>query len=844
LLSSTNPSATGADPQPPGRDDRTTWAPPAVLTAAMLAWLWPFGVGGKMPVGGDVTSFSIGLMGVLSRALRAGRLPLWNDLWGYGFPGVAESQMGVFYPPHWAVYGLLSVEAAYAVSMVAHTLWGALGAFWAARRFGVSSWGACLSGFAWGASGFFLVHLPHQWGYSVGSWMPWACGLAWAVASGAARRWTALALCAVLAVQVLPGHFQLAFETQVMVLGVAAYSLLQAPLRLAWRRSLAVVIAWLAAAPLAAAQLWPTARLAFLAQSQRDFEYLSGFAATPLHLVSFVAPGLFHRSPLWRPLAWDPFHTSPEEYLGYVGLVPLFLALRATVGAFKKDHAGRFLVLLVLGTLIFSLGPYVPGFSALCRLPGFSFFRAPARWGLATSLGLALLAGKGFDLTATDTAVFGRPLARFVFGAALWIGLVILAIEGALLCASTGGRSVCGAAYDRVLKWLPWDDDPSLNRIYTVARSPQSDARVRVGLAREGYRDVPRSGLRWDHERTTIYRRELEGTGVLLAALLALVPLSRRRGAFLLGLGLITGLDLLILERHRPLDAGPIRSLVDQSPVLTFLANEARNQRVASGMSNLPMLAGSNALLAYRTLDLAVVPVLTRSTLNERRDATRLGSSIDPLRATGTAVQILEARPRGPSAQPARPPIIVDPALVTWLYGADWAAGEGAAAARFAVNRSITPPTLAWFVSESNGRRAIRDIGQNQSDAEIVLSVLADAKPCSQRSETPERVHVEVQAPGPGLVVLSRLHDPLWRVWRTRDGQRERGRVIRVFGSPGAGAWQGIAIPGPGVWQLDLEFSGADVWTGLAISGIAWLTWVLLIGRAIRAPRGGGAETT
>ena len=72
------------------------------LLVGLLVWLWPIGVGGRMPVGGDVTQFSLGLMAVLGRAIRAGRLPLWNDLWGYGFPGLAESQMGVFYPPHLA----------------------------------------------------------------------------------------------------------------------------------------------------------------------------------------------------------------------------------------------------------------------------------------------------------------------------------------------------------------------------------------------------------------------------------------------------------------------------------------------------------------------------------------------------------------------------------------------------------------------------------------------------------------------------------------------------------------------------------------------------------------------
>ena len=76
----------------------------ATVIAGLLAWLWPIGVGGKMPVGGDVTSFFLGLMGVLSESLKAGRLPVWNDLWGYGFPGIGESQMGVYYPPHLVLY--------------------------------------------------------------------------------------------------------------------------------------------------------------------------------------------------------------------------------------------------------------------------------------------------------------------------------------------------------------------------------------------------------------------------------------------------------------------------------------------------------------------------------------------------------------------------------------------------------------------------------------------------------------------------------------------------------------------------------------------------------------------
>src|SRR6516165_2800140 len=110
------------DPSGGTRRFRTVLAAVLTVVAALLAWLWPIGIGGKMPVGGDVTQFFLGLMGFLSEALRVGELPVWNDLWGYGFPGLAESQMGVFYPPHPILYGRMSTEAAYVASLVLHTI--------------------------------------------------------------------------------------------------------------------------------------------------------------------------------------------------------------------------------------------------------------------------------------------------------------------------------------------------------------------------------------------------------------------------------------------------------------------------------------------------------------------------------------------------------------------------------------------------------------------------------------------------------------------------------------------------------------------------------------------------
>ena len=114
-----------------------------------------------------------------------------------------------------------------------------------------------------------------------------------------------------------------------------------------------------------------------------------------------------------------------------------------------------------------------------------------------------------------------------------------------------------------------------------------------------------------------IYALELGETAALLAALwvVALVSDRGRRLGLVKArwaLVVLTFLDLWVLGRHRLLDVGPLKPLVDQSPVLARLAREPRGTRIASDKTkNLPMLVGQAPISAYRTLDLPAVPGLT-----------------------------------------------------------------------------------------------------------------------------------------------------------------------------------------------------------------------------------------
>ena len=85
----------------------------------------------------------------------------------------------------------------------------------------------------------------------------------------------------------------------------------------------------------------------------------------------------------------------------------------------------------------------LPGFATLSRLPGFSFFRAPARWSAAAGLALSLLAGFGLNGWRSWPRP-GRMLARFAVLAALGPAVVVCGVELALASTERPGWPAVG----------------------------------------------------------------------------------------------------------------------------------------------------------------------------------------------------------------------------------------------------------------------------------------------------------------------------------------------------------------------------------------------------------------
>jgi hypothetical protein len=493
-----------------------------------------------------------------------------------------------------------------------------------------------------------------------------------------------------------------------------------------------------------------------------------------------------------------------------------------------------------------SLGPYVPGFRILIGVPGFSFFRAPARWSLATSLALAILAGKGFDRWR-EWPRPGRSLRRLAIVAALGILAVIGLLELAVWSTAQPGRPAVAAWFDRAFKAMPWHGDPSFGKpdpsfaeVMADARKPAGDPHLPAELPPAIVLQKSVDDRSLVDQRGRIYLRELWETALWLVLIwIAAGPdrgeddwRTRAAPAMLL---LLTFLDLWVLGRHRLIDVDPIRRLDAQSPVLARLVEESRGARIASNLGNLPILEGVAPISAYRTLNLPAVEPLTMAA-----QGLMSGPQFEPivraaLRATGTRLRIFHPVENRVNRFLRRPELpgeaIDDPALARWLYGASWVSEQGDWVNRFLVWRCNELPAKAWFLplTEDDDEPMLDDW---TGDVRDLLPLFDRAEPLPNDRSRPEDWTIMVPANVPGLVIVSQLDDPQWSGrWVDQEDEGEFDAEIRpAFRKPGetAGGWQYVKVPYNGAdrrLSLRLTYEPRDVLEGTWISFMGWMAW-------------------
>jgi hypothetical protein len=390
-------------------------------------WLAPLLVGvvlcpllvGYEPVGGDPDRIFRPIKFELANALRSGTLPFWCDKLGLGVPLLAESQAAALYPPNHILYRAFDVATAYRLSMWLHGVLAAAAAYAYARFLNICRPGATLAGVSFALCGFQAIHSSHEWAYHTLAYVPlvllatekyldtgrllWMAALA--LASGIA--WTL-------------GHFQIQTWTCVIAGFITIWRVLAD--KRVFVRSTGVMLSLWWGGLVAAAQLGPSWELAqAVGQENRDRIF---YSFPPQHWAELAIPRLFRGLKPEAPY-WFQQQTTGFEACLYVGTIPLILVF---AGLLSRDRQTAPWKAIAAATFALATMPrwWPQGYQYLLMIPGVGLFRCPARWTAFTSLGLALLAGRGAD------GWLSRARFWFALGAAATFGAAAL-IHGYLL---------------------------------------------------------------------------------------------------------------------------------------------------------------------------------------------------------------------------------------------------------------------------------------------------------------------------------------------------------------------------------------------------------------------------
>ncbi|MBI3966257.1 MAG: YfhO family protein [Chloroflexi bacterium] len=575
----------------------------ATIGAAVLLLYGPLVLQGRVFFENDSFDFYYPLLSFLGDSLRDGRLPLWTPDIFAGFPLFADGEIGALYPLHWLALLLMPAEVAFAWLPVIRTFLAGSFLFLFARVLGLERPASLIAGLTFALGGFMVAQLHHANVVNSALLLPLVFALVELALRKTGRLRLRYALLAGLAVacQFFGFHVQPVILT---VLGLAVYTgfrlSMQRPPSSSHRFGRfvgtltrhtiegAIMVAGIAGVglALAAVQVIPLLELSTFSFRGRGvtYEYATSFAVTPYNLVTLVVP-YFFRGPDGQ--YWD--HWVRWETAIYAGLPALVLTVFALT---SRRREVWFFAGLAIVSLTLALGDYGPPrlYWLIWHLPGFSYLRAPGRFGLLELFAFAMLAGFGAQ-RLLDARVTERGLRAPLILLSVLIPTAVLA---ATLCYF----------------WLSLDRATALRLIDDWYLSLRSDV---VGLTSARVYDYLRYAL--SPLSPHLARAALIGSATLLLIWWWL----RRSGSangLAIGLTLLTAVDLLTfasafhpslpLERITTVPA--IARYLDQQPGLFRIytlpsAPELRPNRLLP--HDVPEAGGYSSLGPDRVSDFA-----------------------------------------------------------------------------------------------------------------------------------------------------------------------------------------------------------------------------------------------
>lgn len=345
---------------------------------------------------------------------KKGRLPLWNPYVGGGIP--AEAQLPT-YSPMVILYILFSPTLAFNLNIILNFLLIGWGILLYGQKIGLGKVPAFFSALVFTLSGFMVGQLRHLFLESALISLPYLLLVTEEIITRKKFIW-GIPLAFLVYLSLCFGHFP---TTLFLLLFLTFYFLLRLSSRFKEenREDLRPVIIFFAGITLgvflAAVILLPIFQQ--IQYSTRASFGMENSLVPPFKLEFFrlfLQPYAFGDPSRGT---WNMFFDNFWENIGYLGILPLALAILGLVWKRKETNGWRKIFgLLALLAVLLLLGSWTPFYSLVWNwIPGFSFTRAPGRFLLYLDFALAILAGLGLKILLSKFAGKKRfLLASFI----------------------------------------------------------------------------------------------------------------------------------------------------------------------------------------------------------------------------------------------------------------------------------------------------------------------------------------------------------------------------------------------------------------------------------------------
>ncbi len=387
---------------------RISWLPIFIGLLATLPYAQLLFSGGQVlreSLYSDYGSFQLPIREFVKREFAEGRFPIWNPWLGCGIPFHATGQVGLTYPLMTPLLLVADANRAIQISLFLHVILCYCGQYRLGRHLGLSQQAASIGGLIVVQSGFLTTHLVvgHVMLVIAYGIYPWFF-------LGVCRvcRGPTLASISLLAIPIagmfLAGHPQLPYygflfggfwSLGSMAFGVAANHRLKCLFSLLAAGGLGITIS--------SVQFIPMLELVADAQSVSErgtVTYAAMYSLEGVDLYRLLFPFLGG-----CPTVGIPEFMPPDFYhekVCYLGIATWFFAFSGLYAS-RSCRWPIGAALLVAVALIIALGQSTPFFAYIGSIiPGFFLFRCPGRCLGMLSVLVALLAGFGFDSSASE----------------------------------------------------------------------------------------------------------------------------------------------------------------------------------------------------------------------------------------------------------------------------------------------------------------------------------------------------------------------------------------------------------------------------------------------------------